>query len=170
MAAKRKVRIHGGHRTPINEATFVKIIRHYYRGPHNVIVHFDNRLSCWADHSYIARSKTHHIHISPKWCRFNKNESEDRDFDKLTIQGTLNPVSDSDMIARIIQTTLHELKHAMQCDNNPIRYAKCDDNKHPAMKNPSMSYEFSLLEAEAEGWSLMHINRALKRYEEWCNG
>jgi len=170
MTAKRKVRIHGGHKVPIDEEAYIKIIRHYYSGPHKVIVHFDNRQNCWGGHSYVARSKTHHLYISPKWCTFNKMKDEARDFKKLMVTCPLGRMNDRDIVARVIHSTLHELKHAMQCDNNPIRYAKCTDDKHPNMKNSSLAYEFSPLEAEAEGWSLLHINRALERYESWCNG
>jgi hypothetical protein len=56
----------------------------------------------------------------------------------------------------------------MQCDVNPIRYAKCNDSRHPAMRNAGMSYEFSHLESEAEGWSLLNINRAIEKYKDWC--
>ena len=169
MRTKRKVRIHGVHRVPIDERAFIKLIRYYYRGPHNMIVHFDNRHQGWGQHVYIARSKTHHLYISPKWCRFNQATDQNRDFKKLRLQAPLEFMNDRDTAARVIQTTLHELKHTMQCDNNPIRYAKCNDDKHPAMKNSNLKYEFSLLEAEAEGWSLMHINRALEWYESWID-
>jgi hypothetical protein len=107
--------------------------------------------------------------MSPKWCTYNAIKDEKRDFDKLTTANVIGRMNDKDITARVISTLLHELKHAMQCDSNPIRYAKCNDNLHPALKNSSLKYELSPLEAEAEGFALLNINKALERYENWCD-
>lgn len=167
MSKPRKIRIHGGHKVPIDEQAFTRLIRYYYSNDRNIIIHF-KEVGCWGTHHYVARSKTHHITISPKWCRHNKI-TESRDFKSLDITGAMKKMNDHDTKCRVIHTMLHELKHAMQCDRNPIRYAKCSDDVHPAMKNGNLAYELSPLESEAEGWALMHFNKALEHYESWSN-
>lgn len=170
MATHRKVTIKGVHKVPINEQAFKRLIRYYYKGPHNIEVNFDDRTAAWGKHTYCSTSRTHRIDISPKWCGHEQKGFQSLEFEELTANYELQQLSEYDTMCRIIQTVLHELKHAMQCDKNPIRYAKCADDRHPKITNTYLKYKLSMLETEAEGWSLLHVNRAIARYESWLNG
>lgn len=169
MARYRKVTIKNIHKLPIDKRAFCKLIRYYYKGCNNVQINFDNRISAWGMHRYESQTKTHEIVLSPLWCSFEQKTWTNKDFDGLTGTINLTMLNDFDTRCRVICTILHELKHAMQCDENPIRYAKCQDDRHPVITNAYLKYQLSFLEAEAEGWALLHFNRALYRYERWCN-
>ena len=103
------------------------------------------------------------------WCMFDQKTYSNNNFNKLTSLIDLAELNDFDTTCKIICTILHELKHAIQCDENPIRYAKCQDDRHPVIVNSYLKYKFSQLETEAEGWALLNLNRALKKYERWYN-
>lgn len=166
---RRKISIIGLDLVPLQKKAYLKFIRQYYKGSNNIQITFDNKLNCWGEHFYESSNKTHYIRISPLWSSHEEVTSSTRNFSTLRFTTTITKVCKKDTIARILQVTLHELKHAMQCDKNPIRYSRCNDNKHPGLKNNFLSYSFSLLESEAEGWSLMNIYQAIERYESWSN-
>ena len=166
MSNRGKINIFGLHSVPIAEIPYRKFLRKYYKGINNLTIRFDNRIKGWGEHYYDSETKTHHITISPKWCSHEYQLT--RDFTKKLCKGKLQKLESIDIIASILQTTLHELKHAEQCDRNPIRYTKCTDDEHPEIENNTLKYKFSLLESEAEGWSLMHIYKGLEQYEDWC--
>ena len=168
MPHRRKIVVVGHRFVPIDKYAFIKLIRYYYKGPNNIRLHFDRRLNCWGEHWYSSRTKTHHIRISPKWCQYNYVGNSNRDFDNKTYNVGIGKLNDYDTVCRILQVTLHEIKHALQTDSNPIGHAKNPRDKHHRITNARLKYEFSLSEAEAEGWSLMHINKAIERYERWC--
>lgn len=169
MTKRRKLTIKNIEKVPINERALRKFILHYYKGKNNIFINFDNRISAWGQHIYESTQRTHYITISPIWSMFEQKTWLNRKFDEGITEQDIIKLNDFDIMCRIICTILHELKHAMQCDRNPIRYAKCQDDKHPAIRNSHMKYKLSELEAEAEGWALLNFNRALWRYERWCN-
>ena len=92
----------------------------------------------------------------------------DVDFEEQHSSVGLTELNEFDVTCRVIVTILHELKHATQCDKNPIRYAKCQDDRHPIIRNHRLKYKLSESESEAEGWALLNFGRALARYEKWC--
>lgn len=167
MARHRQITCKGIEQTPLELKAFKSLIRKYYKGTRDIEIVFTNRLNCWGEHQYVASRQTHIIKISPRWCRYNKNDDR-RDFRKCEVRGSLGRMNDFDTVSRCLHVALHEMKHAMQCDSNPYRYAKCNDDSHPNMKNASLKYELSPLETEAEGWALLNINKALEFYESKC--
>ena len=169
MAKHRKVTIKGEHKVPIDCQALRKLILYYYKGKNNIELNFDDRIYAWANHCYDSSIKTHIITMSPKRCSYCRLDTLRYDYENLSIYQSLTLLNEYDMTYRIIASLLHELKHAMQCDANPIRYAKCQDDKHPVLKNPHLRYKYSVLETEAEGWALLNLHKAIERYEQWCD-
>lgn len=170
MSKHRKVTIKNEHKIPIDYRALRKLVFYYYKGKNNIQVNFDNRMSCWGSQLYCSTTKTHFIAISPHWNTYHRlNAVSTYDWENLKKHDKLTELNKYDRTAKVIHTLLHELKHAMQCDTNPIRYAKCQDDEHPAMTNLCLRYEYSKLESEAEGWALLNLYKAIEQYEKWCD-
>lgn len=167
MARKyRRVVIHNIDLTPLESKAYKAIIRHYYKGPYNVTVRFDNRLSAWGEHCFDKTNKEHVIRISPTWCTYNKKD-EWRDFENKEAFAQLSKMNRHDIVCRILSTTIHELRHAKQCDDD-IKHYEEEANRHAEIKQASLSYEFSPFEVDAETWALKRFNKALEKYKRLC--
>lgn len=168
MAKRRIVTIKGGELSPLNLRAFRRLLYHYYKGPNNLEVFFTTKdLKCWAEHEYDSRTKTHYITVSMPWCTHNRGQ-EAIDFEHFLTAGTLIKLKRNDSIWRIMQVVLHELMHAMQCDRNPHSYQQTAA-ENPDIISSRLKYEFADIEAEAEGWSYMVLNKAMERYKAWEN-
>ena len=169
MGRRRKVEIQSTEGTgiKISERALRKLILFYYKGPHDFVVKWDNRIAAWGDHSWDKESKTHIIRLSPNWCTYNKLDNEVRDFEALTGTYGLTKMTPWDSVARIVHTLLHEIVHANQADSPISNYFYSWAGNNPSLKNAKLSYELSLIEAEAEGKALLRFHRAMELYEKW---
>jgi len=163
------VKVKGIKKVPVDENALIKLINYFYNGKRNLSIEFTNKIRCYGTHQYNSKNQTHFIQLSPQWCKFNRKSDEKRSFKKCTSSHILEEMNNFDCLCRIINSLLHEMKHAIQCDRNPIRYAKCEDTRHERITNESLAYELSPLESEAEGWALINFDKALKQYEKWVN-
>jgi hypothetical protein len=162
----RRILVHNISKTPLDKQVFTKLIRHYYKGPYNITIKFDSRISGYGEHTFNTKRKIHIIRISPKICRLGRGDTRWY-FNSMETQSKLVRMNKYDTICRIIQVLLHELKHAEQCDRDIKQYWKANTNLHESIIQPRLKYELSPFEAEAEGWSLINFNKALERYENW---
>jgi len=161
----RRVDIYNYESMPIEPRALKKVVRHYYKGPHNVEIRFDNRLAGWGQHSFESTTQTHIIQLSPNYCSHNRSTGL-WDFEYLNAISKLVKMNHHDTQCRVIQTILHELKHAEQCDRNPKQYEDTI-NKHESIIQSRLGYELGPLETEAEGWALFNFQRAFDRYRKW---
>lgn len=167
MGRRREVKIKGISKTPLNRRAYIKVIRHYYKGPYDIHIHFDPRLAEYGEHTFDNRKKIHFIRISPEVCKYGKSNTK-WDTNGKTVTASLVRMNKFDFVCRILSVTLHELVHATQCDRDIKEYWRLASDMHESIRQSFMRYELSPLESEAEGRALLNFNKALERYQEWC--
>lgn len=165
MVKRRTVTIKNIYKVPLEERPLRRLVYRFYKGPRDVLINFDNRITSWGQHWYNKTTKTHEISLSSIYCSHEKEQFMDWDFHRLTADTNLEILSNRDTASKLIFTLLHELKHAMQCDDIPSEYnnsAEAFENIY--IQNKYLRYWLAPLEAEAEGWALLNFKKALDFY------
>lgn len=167
--SRRKINIVGIELGDVDERALRKLISYYYKSTRDLELKFyesgfknDNKLSLYGEHIYSKKYDKHIIKINLTRCSIIASYLEHNVKNKTT-KGKILFLKKKETIFRVIHTLLHEFKHAHQFDRDHRAYNNSSGkNKH--ITNARLGYELCPFEAEAEGWALLHINKAIERY------
>lgn len=167
MARRRRVTLHNLHDLPINLRALKRLIYRYYKGPQDIVIKADHRLEGWADYDFDLEEGVHVIRLNPWMCTHNRG-TDYWDPESQEIRGSVVKMNRRDTVCRIINTLLHEIKHANQyCEMGAKVFDKISAELHPDITQSRLKYELAPLERDAEAWALLHFQKALDKYDEW---
>lgn len=131
-------------RTPLDEFSFIKLVKKYSKCETDILISFDKRLkSCSGTYIFNTDKKRHDIHISIPQAKFKDSGAT---------------------IYSYVTTVLHEICHLRQKEELGRQFDLKRYNCVEEIKNPHVSEFYAPLEVSAREFENKHIFDAMEFY------
>jgi len=142
-------------RTCLNHNAFISMVKSYSKLDHDILIVFDDRISCMGMHIYEHTKKLHTIRLSPKHNKYGRNE--------LGEPVRLDAEAEKH---NLISTVLHELHHGTQREKLKQSFFRKDYLFSKSIKNPDLAEHYSKSELEARRYECENILKAVEFYDK----
>ncbi len=154
-----RILVHGCEKTPLDERAYIRALLPNIRTlTRTVYIRFDDRMSDYGEHW--ADTDGHYITLSA-WRHNYQIVSCKVDLAEMMEHRRIRAGTDAETAFLLLDTTLHELRHAQQYDKNPHGH-------HAHVSQSAAEYHFNVLERDARVYSETRVERAYERYVKWA--